>query len=83
MALQTNKTWNGITVQDAYLKIISYSGNKNTMSFALGCFASSSEEKMFSQEKHQCAVDLDGDNAVKQAYEYLKTLPEFSSATDV
>lgn len=31
----------------------------------------------------QFPVDLDGPNFIKQAYEYLKTLPEFAGAADV
>ena len=83
MALQSNKTWNGVTVQNAYIKVLSYSGNKINMSFSVGYFASSSEQKMFGQEQLESSVDLDGDNPVKQAYENLKTLEEFSGATDV
>ena len=83
MALQSSKTWNGVTIQNAYIKVLSYSGSKTNMSFSVGYFASSSEPKMFGQEQHECSVDLNGDNPVKQAYEHLKTLPEFAGAADV
>jgi hypothetical protein len=36
----------------------------------------------FLDTDYQCAYTLDGENPIKQAYEHLKTLPEFSGATD-
>jgi hypothetical protein len=36
----------------------------------------------FSDVDYQCAYSLDGKNPIKQAYEYLKTLDNFSSAVD-
>jgi hypothetical protein len=83
MALQANKTWNGVTVQNTYIKVLSYSGDKHTVSFSVGYFASPDEQKMFGQEQRECSLNLNGENPIKQAYEHLKTLPEFSGATDV
>jgi hypothetical protein len=83
MALQSNITWKGVAVENAYVKVTAFSGDKNTMTFSLGYFASADEETTFGEERRQCALDLDGDNPVKQAYENLKTLEEFSGATDV
>jgi hypothetical protein len=36
----------------------------------------------FSDTEYQCAYTLDGENPIKQAYEHLKTLPEFAGASD-
>ena len=36
----------------------------------------------FADNFYSCAYDITGENPIKQAYEYLKTLPEFSNATD-
>ena len=36
----------------------------------------------FADNSHFCAYDITGENPIKQAYEYLKTLPEFANATD-
>lgn len=83
MALQANTRWNGVSVQNAYIKVLSYSGDKHTVSFSVAYFASQDEQKMFGQEQRECSLDLNGDNPIKQAYEYLKTLPEFAGAADV
>ncbi len=34
------------------------------------------------ERSYTFTVNLDGDNVIKQAYLYLKTLPEFAEATD-
>jgi len=36
----------------------------------------------FAENNYSCAYDINGDNPIKQAYEYLKTLPKFANATD-
>ena len=36
----------------------------------------------FNHENYSCAYDITGENPIKQAYEYLKTLSEFANATD-
>jgi|31_taG_2_1085359.scaffolds.fasta_scaffold03429_4 hypothetical protein len=35
-----------------------------------------------SADTYEFALDLDGGNSIKQAYEYLKTLDQFADATD-
>lgn len=67
--------------EDAYLKVTSFSGSKETISFALGIF----KEKggvLLQKQEYLFAMDLEGSNPIKQAYEYLKTLHEFSDAVD-
>ena len=36
----------------------------------------------FADNGYSCAYNITGENPIKQAYEYLKTLPEFANATD-
>ena len=36
----------------------------------------------FADSGYSCAYNITGENPIKQAYEYLKTLPEFANATD-
>ena len=36
----------------------------------------------FADNGYSFSYDITGENPIKQAYEYLKTLPEFSNATD-
>ena len=50
--------------------MVSYSEHLETMPFP------------FNTKTYSCAYDINGENPIKQAYLYLKTLPEFASATD-
>jgi hypothetical protein len=64
----------------AYIKVSSVAGNKETtsceVSFTLPNDITWSESYTFTP-------NMDGDNFIKQAYQHLKTLPEFADATDV
>lgn len=67
--------------EDAYLKVTSFSGSKGTISFALSIFKKK-DGVLLQKQEYLFAMDLEGSNPIKQAYEYLKTLPEFSDAVD-
>lgn len=82
MALAKNTTFKGLTVENAYHRVFGVSINKDEMSFGLGAHASANAE-MLDQTSHTCAYDIAGENPIKQAYEHLKTLPEFAGAADV
>lgn len=89
MALtKTVELSNCISVENSYLRIDTYSGNKGTLSIALNYYSS----KDVSDAKGEYIVrklydlplstDDNSSNPIKQGYEYLKTLTEFSGATD-
>lgn len=83
MALQATITTNqGITVSSAYCRVADVSLSKDTMSFSLWLYADK-EKAPFEKKTFTSAYDLNGSNPIKQAYEHLKTLPEFAGATDV
>ena len=66
---------------NAYLKIEHLSGNKTEMSFSLGIYRGKDNKKIDNQQ-FIFVPNLDGENFIKQAYNHLKTLPEFAGATD-
>jgi hypothetical protein len=82
MALSKNIDFKGMTVNDAYFRIWKFDGDKNTISFGLEMCANSSSERLNSQT-FTCDYDINGENPIKQAYVYLKTLPEFEGVGDV
>lgn len=82
MALSKTFEFRGLTVNDGYLKITEYSGNKSQMKFVLAYKASSSEDAI-DYQSFNFTPDLNGDNFIRQAYLYLKTLPNFANAEDV
>lgn len=69
-----------VTVQldNVYVKIEDISGNKNQ----LITFVSFNNKTITGSKRYAFVPDMNGDNFIKQAYLHLKTLPEFSDATD-
>ena len=65
--------------RNAYWKIIKLSGSKHAMTIETYAFVNSERIK-----DHVCSFtpSLEGKNFIAQAYEYLKTLPEFADAVD-
>jgi len=70
-----------ISFDNAYIKVIEYEGDKSEMMFLVSWSESASGSKL-KQVAYKCPVNLDGENPMRQAYLYLKTLPEFAEATD-
>lgn len=84
MALQkTTQTSFGIEVVDAYhrvegLRII----NKDQIAFQIRSYKDNSGLPHFSDQSMGCSYNINGDNPIKQAYDYVKTLPDFENCTD-
>jgi len=90
MALQLNitKTTNfGDTksFNNSYCKVHSISGNKNSLTVNVKFYPDELQNICIDTKSYTFSPSVnDGsDNFVKQAYEYIKTLPEFTGATDV
>lgn len=87
MALQMNyKTQdqfgNDVVLPNCYIKVSKVSGNKDTVS-AYVDFIINENDGAALQHLHRFSPDMNGANFIKQAYEHLKTLPEFAGAADV
>lgn len=70
-----------ITIPNAYIKIHQVDCTKNNAIIHQHIKKSADGDIVFSQTG-TCDYDLNGENPIKQAYFHLKTLPEFSDATD-
>jgi len=83
MALKkTVLTASGLQAIDAYHRIEQVQLlSKNTMSFNVRSYLTSEKPK-FNEVNFSASYSLDGSNPIKQAYEYLKTTPEFAGASD-
>jgi hypothetical protein len=67
-----------VNMPEAYIKVQRVNGAKDMVTADVTMTAGD-----ISQMAHyKFAPNLDGANFIKQAYEHLKTLPEFSGATD-
>ena len=73
---------NGIKVDAAYIKVGTVSVIvKTKISFCV-FYSVDAEKSAFKESGFGCQYILDGQNPIKQAYEHLKTLPEFTGAID-
>jgi len=82
MAISKNfETQHGITIQNAYVRVESINATKQQMTFSVSFYANK-EKPFFEAKVFSCAYEILGENPIKQAYEHLKTLPEFAGAID-
>jgi hypothetical protein len=65
---------------DAYCKITSLTGNKTQANITIECVGE--QKKIVQQYTVPLSVAERAPNFIKQAYVYLKTLPEWAGATD-
>jgi len=70
-----------VTFDNTYIKVTEYHGNKSHMTFVVS-WSESVNSSHLKQATYGCSINLDGENPVRQAYLYLKTLPEFADAVD-
>ena len=89
MALKMNiETGHGITLPDSYVRIDEQSGSKEGISLRVRYYASkvaAENGKQWVQEEILTfvpSVEEDAANFLKQGYEYLKTLEEYTDAID-
>jgi hypothetical protein len=83
MALKkTISTVYGFNVADAYHRIENVTLNgKDKLNFNVRIYTVA-DKPFFAENVMSCDYDLNGANPIAQAYEYLKTLPEFAGAVD-
>jgi hypothetical protein len=83
MALsKTVVTNHGLEAPNAYHRVDTVTiYDKQRINFVLHSHLKK-ENSFFNSATYSCAYDLDGSNPIKQAYAYLKNLPEFAGATD-
>jgi hypothetical protein len=82
MALKITTTFNGVVVEDSYARVSAATCNKSTLAFQIDFFVNGQERSPFKTTAYDCNHDLDGSNAIKQAYEALKKMSEFVNAKD-
>lgn len=83
MALKKSiTTVHGINLADAYIRVDAIRlATKSIIAFNV-CIYADPTKPMVDGRPVECAYDITGANPVEQAYEHLKTLPEFSGAVD-
>jgi hypothetical protein len=75
-------TPHGFTVSDAYHRVEDTTlTGKYKMNFSVKVYKDTDKEP-FASSSFVCAYDLNGGNPLAQAYEHLKSLPDFQDAKD-
>lgn len=70
-----------VTTGALYIKVTTVAGTKETLSASVS-FTDNQSENVVAHKQYEFSLDLEGSNPIRQAYEYLKTLPEFADAVD-
>jgi hypothetical protein len=72
-----------IEISDAYHRVESVSGSKDKITATYSVRESADTPSALWEDSCEFVPIIDsGENFIKQAYDYLKTLPEFADATD-
>lgn len=80
--LKTVSTVHGLQAVNAYHRVEAVTlQNKETITFHVRSYLAT-DKPFFMESVLSCGYAIDGENPIKQAYKYLKTLPEFAGATD-
>ena len=83
MALQkTIETPQGFTASNAYHRVEAIRLTKHQVVFRVRSYVQT-DKPAFDDQAYECVYDLAGENPIRQAYLYLKTLPEWAGAADV
>ena len=70
-----------VSINNAYIKIDEIKGGKNKIDALFGVY-DKQNGNCVKQSVSRFEPVLDGANFIKQAYQHLKTLPEFAGAQD-
>lgn len=82
MALKkTVKTPHGFDAENAYHRVEGVRVEKDKIQFQARASIDGIKPH-FADVSYECAYAIEGENPIKQAYEHLKTLPEFAGAVD-
>lgn len=78
---RTNNFGQETDLPDSYIKIVSAHVTKDEIQACINVFTKKEGKNLLTE---LCVLphDIDGPNPIKQAYLYLKTLPEFADAVD-
>lgn len=70
-----------VELVDCYCKVDRIIGGKNGLDIILNVY-NSDQTGLLLERRVKFSPLLDSENFIKQAYSYIKTLPEFADATD-
>lgn len=72
---------NGITIQDAYVRVENVSLDKTQMTWKIGYYVTP-DKPAFQSDQRSSDYSIEGNNPIAQAYIAMKAMPEFADAID-
>lgn len=86
MAIRSSMNFLGVNLENVITrvytcKVYKEQQDKFVLDFAISRHRTL-EDKAFTQSDYSCEMQIYGPNPVEQAYNHLKTLPEFADAVD-
>lgn len=70
------------TFQNTYRKVTNYTGTKEQIFVVVSTYKNKELMQLISADGFSFKPQMNNENFIKQAYEYLKTLPEFVNTQD-
>jgi len=70
-----------ISFNNAYIKVVKVNGDKTTITASVDTLTEANGQQI-SRVDYIFSHDLNNGNVIAQAYQHLKTLPEFAGAVD-
>lgn len=71
-----------VVLNNTYIKIMSFSGDKENITLNVQTFINEDKKEVIENKCFSFVPDYEGENLLRQAYEYLKTLEEYADAAD-
>jgi hypothetical protein len=79
--ISTNVLGQNISFNNAYIKVVKVNGDKTTITASVDTLTEVNGQQI-SRVDYIFSHDLNNGNVIAQAYQHLKTLPEFAGAVD-
>lgn len=70
-----------VTFANAYIKVTTIAGGKDAINVIVGSYKSANG-KLLATSKSSFIPAIEGKNFIAQAYDHIKTLPEFAGSVD-
>lgn len=83
MAIKKTIDFKGITVEQAYVRVVMPTISPGNTRFEFVAYTMATPEaETLTAKAYEAPYDLLGPNPIEQAYEHLKTLPEYEGCID-
>jgi hypothetical protein len=80
--IETREGFSGqLTALDAYWRVFNVAGNKEKVTATVGAYTTK-DGQVLTTRQYDFVPNMDGENFIKQAYQHIKSQPDFDGAID-